>query len=198
MGAAISNQEVQIFGLTQDTKYCIMKDLRHYINLVENADTFVYHGGSYAGGDYNPHMHGEPGSLRPLGKGLYAAATSGHAQLYVKYAGDSGKVTKFKVDPNAVIYPWGALSWRALSPDDQTEWRAKSAEIQKAFEQAGLVKLDRFRNKYHHWQDAVLNNSTDQMRQILVSAGVDGARQDLGDGMVEYVFYNTKVLTPAS
>ena len=174
-----------------------MKNIRYYIDLVENAMQ-VYHGGSYTGGDYNPDIIGEPRNHRPFGKGLYTAATVALAQRYVKYAGEAGKVTKFEVSPNAVIYPWGALSWRALSPAEQEKWRKKSNEIQQAFEQAGLVRYDTFEKKYQPWNYAVSNNPSDKIRTFLVSLGIDGARADLGEGMVEIVFYNTDVLKPVN
>jgi len=177
-----------------------MKSLRHYINLVEQSeDDYVYHGGSYAGGEYNPSKVGEPGNIRPLGVGIYAAKTPEHAQLYVKYAGSNGAVKKFKVSKTAKLYPWGADAWSKLTPAEAAQWRAKSAEIQTAFEKANLVKFNTFRKQYNHWQDAVSGFGAfdkEQMRKILVSVGVDGAKQILSDDMTELVFYNTSVLTP--
>lgn len=92
-----------------------MKIIEIIVEAVDGKEDFhVYHGGSYSGGDYNPNNIGEPGSLRPLGKGLYTAITPEHAGIYVKYA-VNGKVTKFKVSNNAVIYPWGREAWNELS-----------------------------------------------------------------------------------
>lgn len=164
-----------------------------------DSDHYVYHGGSYKGGDYNPSRVGEPGNIRPLGKGLYAAATPEHAQLYVRYGGDNGAIQKFVVDPKARLYPWGGAAWRELSPDQADWWRAKAAEIQQAFEQAGLVRKN-YRNEFKSWPDALSqgDGDTERMRQVLASLGVDGSRQVLGDGMVEYVFYNTSVLKPVN
>lgn len=175
-----------------------MKSLRHYINLIETTDDMhVYHGGSYRGGDYNPKMVGEPGNIRPLGQGIYAANTPNLAQLYVKYAGENGKVTKFKVDKSAKIYPYGGRAWRETSPEQQEWWKNKSTEIQQAFEKKNLVTYSSFRKEYNSWVDALSSRTNPELvRQTLVQLGVDGTKQVIDDGVAELVFYNTKVLIP--
>lgn len=170
-----------------------MHNIRKLINIVEQSDLTVYHGGTYSGGPYNADMRGEPGNLRPLGKGLYAAETPEHAARYLKYATDSS-IKTFKVSPEAKLYPWGGAAWNSVSSVDQEWWRAKSAEVQRAFEKNGLVRKSSFRDEYGRWNDAISTRPTDSMRQLLVSLGVDGSVQHIGDGMIEYVFYNTDVL----
>ena len=184
-----------------------MSLLRKYINIIESANTddeeFVYHGGTYTGGEYNPNRVGEPGNIRPLGKGIYAATTPEHAQRYVKYAGPSGKVQKFRVSKNAKLYPWGGAAWQQLSPEQAEWWRAKAKEVQDACEEAGLVKYNTFRKEYYSWIHALSgmnefpSSHLEQLRKLLVSHGIDGSRQVIGD-LVELVFYNTSVLQPVN
>ena len=176
--------------------------IRDIIEEVEEP-MHVYHGGSYSGGDYNPHSVGEPGNLRPLGKGLYTAITPEHAGIYVKYAGEGGKVTKFQVSSTAKIYPWGRAAWEELSEAEAAWWRAKSKEIQKAFEEAGLVRYDDLNKEYRSWSlvvsgSSMHNGGRDSVRQLLVKCGIDGSKEVLGNGMVEIVFYNVGVLTPVN
>lgn len=166
----------------------------------DSPDEFVYHGGSYKGGPYQAHRVGEPGDLRPMGRGLYTAATEHHAGRYTKYAQD-GTVTKFRIAKGAKIYPFNGAAWRASSPTEQQYWRSKSAQIQKAFEEAGLVRWDRFRNEYYAWSLAVSQSTgpqREQIRQLLVKLGVDGGKEiiDPEHNVVEIVFYNTDVLIP--
>lgn len=171
-----------------------MHIIRHYINLVESAeDKIVYHAGTFSGGEYDPSKVGEPGDIRPLGKGIYAAKTKEHASRYLKYVTDS-TVKIFKVSENARLYPWGNEAWQSVSSQEQQDWREKSAEVQKAFEKQGLVKKSRFNDTYGRWIDAVLFSPTENMRKFLVSLGVDGAFTHLPNDQVEYVFYNTNVL----
>jgi hypothetical protein len=170
--------------------------MRLYEFILDEAERFAYHGGSYAGGEYDPNKKGEPGNLRPLGGGLYAAETPEHAQIYVKYGGSNGKVTKFKVNDNARLYPWGGGAWSETSPEEQEFWKEKSKEIQAAFDKENLGY------KGKSWQNLVSDISTsgqrDRIRKLLASLGVDGSRQRIGSNMVELVFYNTNVLSPVS
>ena len=176
-----------------------MKPLRYYINLIEDDnDMHVYHGGSYRGGDYNPNMKGEPGNIRPLGKGIYTAITPNHAQMYVKYAPGNGQVTKFKVDKSANIYPYGGAAWREESAEKQDWWRNKSKEIQQEFEKKNLVTFNTFRKAYNDWEDTLSNSrvNPELVRQTLVQLGIDGTKQVIDTDVVEIVFYNTRVLIP--
>ena len=176
-----------------------METIRHYIDLIEEAeDLYVYHGGTFSGGKYDPAKVGEPGKLRPLGKGIYAGESPAHAQRYLKYAGPNGTVKKFRVSPSAKLYPWGHYSWKELSTADQEWWSNKSDEVQSAFEKAGKVRFRQHDKTYAPWQDVVSGMSgfwTDDVRKLLISVGIDGAKQVLQGGMIEYVFYNTSVLT---
>lgn len=164
-------------------------------------DHIVYHGGTYSGDtDYDPDIIGEPGDLRPMGIGLYAAATPGHAERYVKYS-ENSKVHKFKVSPNAKLYPWGGAAWRELSTDQQDYWRELSDNIQQEFIKHNLVKKEFGKNdKYYHWTTTIgmggHQHNGEKIRQLLVSLGIDGARSILPSELIEYVFYNPKVLIP--
>ena len=168
----------------------------------EVPDQYVYHGGTYKGGEYNPHARGEPGDLRPMGRGIYTGATEGHAGLYTKYA-TNGTVQKFRIKKGAKIYPFNGAAWRASSPSEQTFWKEKSKEIQVAFEQAGLVRKNTFSGEYYAWSLAVStthdNKTRELIRQKLVELGIDGAKEILHPeiGMIEFCFYNTNVLIPA-
>lgn len=170
-----------------------MNSIRHYINIIESAeDRIVYHAGTYTGGEYDPSMVGEPGDIRPLGKGIYAAKTKNHAERYLKYVSGS-TIKKFKIADDAQIYPWGGAAWNSLSTAEQEKWRVKSNEVQEAFEEAGFVKkwLD---GTYKPWTESVGNRPTEEMRKLLVSLGVDGAFSILPSDMTEFVFYNTAAL----
>jgi len=171
--------------------------MRLYELILDEAERYAYHGGSYAGGEYDFKQRGEPGDLRPLGGGLYAAETPEHAEMYVKYAGPSGKVTKFRIDDNAKLYPWGGGAWNEASPQEQEFWKAKGPEIQEAFDKARLGY------KGKAWYNIVSDFSNrrdtrEVIRKLLVSLGIDGSRQRIGDNMVELVFYNTNVLIPVT
>lgn len=162
--------------------------------LFENKERYAYHGGTYAGGEYEPWRRGEPGNIRPLGSGLYAAETPDHAHMYVKYAGDNGKVRKFRIADDAKLYPVGRTAWNACSAEEQEFWKSKSNEVQEAYKNSGVPGSER-----RYWQDELaMNSNRDFIRKLLVSMGVDGARQDLNNGMVELVFYHTGVLEPVS
>jgi hypothetical protein len=86
-----------------------------------------------------------------------------------------------------------------VSSQEAEYWRDKSAEIQTAAEKAKLVRYNTFNKEFNSWQFTMSSGDSytkEQLRKLLVSLGIDGAREDLGDDMVEIVFYNTSVLTP--
>jgi hypothetical protein len=153
----------------------------------------VYHGGTYKGGKYNIMSKGEPGDLRPLGYGIYAGHSYDHAARYLKYV-EGSTVQIFKVPEDATIIPWGGWAWKHLTAEERNWWNEKYDEIQKAFEENGLTK-ESF-GKMLPWEHTVSDRTFDRdaARKLLVSLGIDGAAQDLGEGYIEYVFYNPEIL----
>lgn len=160
---------------------------------------YVYHGGTYSGGEYNPYAVGELGNIRPMGGGIYAGDTEYHASRYLKYGKESAKVHKFEVDSGASIFPMNGKAWNMETPEMQSHWREKSLAIQKDFQDHGLVRQSPF-GHWGHWASQMSFSKSvperEQMRQILLKHGVDGGKQVFGDepGGTEYAFYNTNVL----
>ena len=173
--------------------------IKTFLTESKNDPLYVYHGGTYSGGNYDPYAVGEPGNLRPMGSGIYAGDTEHHASRYLKYSGESAKVHKFEVHPSAKIFPMNGKAWHMETPEMQSIWREKSLAIQKDFQDQGLVRKSPF-GRWGHWAEQMSYTKSiperEQMRSILLKHDIDGAKQVFSDepGGTEYAFYNTNVL----
>ena len=143
----------------------------------------VYHGGRPFK-EWNPNTigSGEGMGWLALGPGLYAGSTTNLGKLYVKYGGDSGKLSALIIDATNVINPS-----RKMSPEHLAAYEKASIELNKL----GLrtttlgVKSAMRQAPRHLWQ---------KIRQILISCGIDGMYEILDKDIIEYAIYNPNII----